>query len=169
MPAALGDDGGTALDARAASGLPGGISARRARHGQVIAYIVRGDSLVAFTHENDQDPVLGSGLQVPAGTIHDGEEPADAVLREAFEETGLTGLRVARYLGQDEVTWPGSAPHIRHFFHVEADDAPDDWHHIERDEGTGFPRPFHLFWLKRSEAWLLSSAQGVLVWKLDAD
>ena len=66
--------------------------------GKVIAYIVRSDSLVAFVHENDADPLFESGLQVPAGTMHDGEEPAAAVLREAFEETGLAGLRIVRYL-----------------------------------------------------------------------
>ena len=43
---------------------------------------------------------------MPAGTVHDGEEPDDAVLREAFEETGLRGLRIVRRLGRDGVTWP---------------------------------------------------------------
>ena len=134
--------------------------------GKVVAYIVRGDSLVVFTHENDENPLLESGLQVPAGTMHEGEEPADAVLREAFEETGLRGLRIVRYLGHDEVTGPGSPPQVRHFFHLEADDAPDEWLHVERDEGTGAPRPFRLFWLGRSQAQLLAAAQGVFVSRL---
>lgn len=85
---------------------------------KVVAYIVRGDSLVAFVHENDENPLVGSGLQVPAGTVHDGEEPDEAVLREPFEETGLRGLRIVRRLGRDEVTWPNRPPHVRHFFHL---------------------------------------------------
>ena len=47
---------------------------------KVIAYIVHGDSLVAFVHANDSDPLLESGLQVPAGTVEEGEAPSDAVL-----------------------------------------------------------------------------------------
>lgn len=136
--------------------------------GKVVAYIVRGDALLAFVHVNDADPLSGSGLQVPAGTMHDGEEPAAAVLREAFEETGLEHLRMVRYLGHDEVTWPGGPPQIRHFFHLECDDAPAEWEHVERDGGTGPPRPFRLFWIPRSRAALLAAAQGVFVSKLDA-
>ena len=133
----------------------------------MIAYIVRGDALVAFLHENDADPVFESGLQVPAGTVQDGEDLADAVLREAFEETGLSGLRIVRYLGHDEITWPGSDPQLRHFFHLEADAAPDEWRHVERDEGDGLPRPFRLFWLPRASAPLLVAAQGVFVSRID--
>ena len=51
-------------------------------------------SSAAGVHDDDAYPPLESGLQVPAGTAHAGEQPADAVLREAFEETGLVGLRI---------------------------------------------------------------------------
>ena len=53
---------------------------------RVIVYIVRGDRLVVFVHEDDEDPLLESGLQVPGGTIEPGETPAEAALREAREE-----------------------------------------------------------------------------------
>jgi 8-oxo-dGTP pyrophosphatase MutT (NUDIX family) len=33
-----------------------------------------------------------AGLQVPAGTLEPGEHPEAGVLREAYEETGLTGF-----------------------------------------------------------------------------
>lgn len=39
-------------------------------------------------------------------------------------------------------------------------------HHAMRDEGTGYPRPFRLFWLELSQARLLAAAQGVFVSKL---
>ncbi|HEU4424576.1 MAG TPA: NUDIX domain-containing protein, partial [Pilimelia sp.] len=67
------------------------------RRQKVVAYIVRDGRLLVFVHADDQH-FDQSGLQVPAGTVRDGEPPKDAVLREAFEETSLAGLRVERYL-----------------------------------------------------------------------
>jgi 8-oxo-dGTP pyrophosphatase MutT (NUDIX family) len=138
--------------------------------GKVVAYVVRGDELLVFVHVDDGDPLLESGLQVPAGTMHEGESPDDAVLREAREETGLTGLRIVRALGEDTVCWPGRRPQHRRFFHLELANpanAPDSWVHIERDEGSGSPRPFRCFWVSRRDAPLLAGAQGVFVARID--
>lgn len=100
----------------------------------------------------------------------EGEEPAVAVFREAFEESGLGGLRVVCRLGSDEVTWPGGPPVVRHFFQVATDDAPAEWRHVEDDGGTGFPKLFRLFWFPRAKAALLAAAQGVFVATItDAD
>ncbi|MBK8905731.1 MAG: NUDIX domain-containing protein [Anaerolineaceae bacterium] len=41
-----------------------------------------------------------AGVQLPAGTVDEGEEWPTAVLREAFEETGLTHLTIHCTLGQ---------------------------------------------------------------------
>jgi 8-oxo-dGTP pyrophosphatase MutT (NUDIX family) len=138
-----------------------GAQSRNEPEVKVVAYIVRGDALVAFVHEDDDDPLLESGLQVPAGTVEPGEDLASAALREAFEETGLQGLRIVENLGFDEVTWPGGPVQQRHFFHVAADGGPDRWSHVERDGGGGDPRPFRLFWLPLPQARLLAAAQGV--------
>jgi len=43
-----------------------------------------------------------AGVQIPAGTVDEGEDWQTAVLREAVEETGLTQLTIQRYLGQIE-------------------------------------------------------------------
>jgi len=40
-------------------------------------------------------------LQIPGGTIEVNEEPADAALREAEEETGLESLKLVKLLGDD--------------------------------------------------------------------
>jgi 8-oxo-dGTP pyrophosphatase MutT (NUDIX family) len=40
-----------------------------------------------------------AGIQIPAGTVNPGETPEAAALREAAEETGLTGLTLLRSLG----------------------------------------------------------------------
>ena len=44
--------------------------------------------------------------QLPAGTVEPGETPEAAVLREAFEETGLEPLSIREYLGGEEVQLP---------------------------------------------------------------
>ncbi len=75
---------------------------------KVTAFIIRpakrgGHDLLLFRHPN-------AGVQIPAGTVEDGEKPERAVLREATEETGLPGLSVWQYLGSwEEKMPPGQA------------------------------------------------------------
>jgi 8-oxo-dGTP pyrophosphatase MutT (NUDIX family) len=63
--------------------------------GKVTAFVTRettgGRELLVFRHPN-------AGVQLPAGTIEPGESPEDAVLREVWEETGLTSVEVVRCL-----------------------------------------------------------------------
>lgn len=57
---------------------------------------------------------------VPGGGIEPGETPAEAAVRETFEETGLR-IRVLREIGVDAGT---------HFFHAASvEPAPDEWAH----------------------------------------
>ena len=46
-----------------------------------------------------------AGIQIPAGTVED-ETPAEAVLREVAEETGIDSATICRYLGTDERALP---------------------------------------------------------------
>jgi len=59
--------------------------------GKVVAFITRlgpaGLELCVFEHPT-------AGIQLPAGTLEEGEEPLPGALREAHEETGLEGLEV---------------------------------------------------------------------------
>src|SRR3989442_10215656 len=64
--------------------------------GKVVCYVTRGDDLLVFLHKF----APAAGLQVPAGTIEPGENPEDAALREAREETGYSGFCVLRKLGE---------------------------------------------------------------------
>jgi 8-oxo-dGTP pyrophosphatase MutT (NUDIX family) len=70
---------------------------------KVTAFITRqsknGDELLLFEHPY-------AGIQIPAGTVEDGETPEQAVLREAAEETGLTSLSIHRYLRYTEEKLP---------------------------------------------------------------
>jgi 8-oxo-dGTP pyrophosphatase MutT (NUDIX family) len=97
---------------------------------KVFAYITRGDRLLVFAHTDFPE----AGIQVPAGTVESGEATEFAVMREADEETGLTGLVLDGFLGDckrrsdiglDEV-------HHRFFYHLRCTaPAPERWQHAE--------------------------------------
>jgi 8-oxo-dGTP pyrophosphatase MutT (NUDIX family) len=62
---------------------------------KVSAFITRespaGRELLVFAHPNPR-----AGIQVPAGTVEAGEAPERAVLRETWEETGLSAVRIVQ-------------------------------------------------------------------------
>lgn len=98
---------------------------------KAFAYITNGSRLLVFEHPDHPD----AGIQVPAGTIEPDEEPADAVMREAFEETGLAGLKLATFLGESERDMSDfGIPeiHRRYFYHLLREgDCPESWLHYE--------------------------------------
>jgi len=104
---------------------------------KVFAYITHLQQLLVFTHPDHPD----AGIQVPAGTLEHGESPRAGVLREAFEETGLTGLRVVRFLGMfrfDARPYGRNEIHNRWFFHLECPGSPPEtWIHREESPSDG--------------------------------
>lgn len=114
------------------------------RH-KAFAYITQGHRLLVFTHPDTPD----AGTQVPAGTIEHGETPADAVLREAQEETGLSLLTVVRFLGTshfDMSPFGRDEVHERHFFHLRCDGVtPARWRNRERHPSEGNELPLFEF------------------------
>ena len=70
---------------------------------KVTGFITRwsneGYDLLLFEHPY-------AGIQIPAGTVKDGESPEQAVLREVAEETGLVLPSIHRYLGCAEDVLP---------------------------------------------------------------
>ena len=117
---------------------------------KVYAYITRGNNLLVFRHVDFPE----AGIQVPGGTMEDGEDPLEAVLREAYEETGLDKLQVASYLGSDEWILAGEKGEKeriqRHFYHLNCHpNAPDRWLHEELNPSDGSPAPitFEFYWL----------------------
>jgi 8-oxo-dGTP pyrophosphatase MutT (NUDIX family) len=112
---------------------------------KVFAYVTSRDRLLVFRHPLEPS----AGVQVPAGTVEPGEEPGAAVLREAWEETGLAGLRLAGFLGEREyVHFSLPEVHQRYFYHLVCEgDPPDTWQHREQDASDGSAdQPFELFW-----------------------
>ena len=63
---------------------------------KVTAFIVRErrgvKELLVFKHPT-------AGVQIPAGTVEEGEDLETAVKREAYEETGLQFVEIENYLG----------------------------------------------------------------------
>jgi len=113
---------------------------------KVVAYITNGRRLLVFKHTDFPE----AGIQVPAGTVDPGEAPETAVLREAYEEIGLTGLELVRYLGQ-RVVAGHNGPITRHFFHIHCPGRPPvRWRHFEYfpSEGPDEPIEFELYWVK---------------------
>ena len=116
---------------------------------KAYAYITHGSRLLVFVHVNKPE----AGIQVPGGSLEDGEDPAVGALREAYEETGLENLTLVRFLGEQ---WRDLRPHgmeqtdHRHFYHLRCEgDVPERWRHSEltpSDGGVG-PIPFELYWV----------------------
>lgn len=120
---------------------------------KAFAYVTNGHRLLVFTHADFPE----AGVQVPAGTVHEGESPGDAAVREVHEETGLTISTGVTFLGiaEFDATPYGKAElHRRHFFHMPSDGiVPERWRHYERHaSGKHEPIAFDLYWAPLAEA-----------------
>ena len=139
------------------------LSVRR----KVLAYVTRGDELLVFRHRDFPD----AGLQVPAGTIEEGEDPENAALREVREESGLTDVRVVGFLGRYlyDAAPERDEAHDRRVYHLElTGPAEQAWLHYETDPSDGGPPiAFEFFWMSLRDPELrLAGGQGDLLHKL---
>jgi ADP-ribose pyrophosphatase YjhB (NUDIX family) len=100
---------------------------------KVLAYITREYNndiqLLVFTQRDYPD----AGLQIPAGTVEEGEEIENALFREIHEESGVThdDLKLIRKLAVFESQEWGT---IRHVFHLALiNPQPDSWDWLTND------------------------------------
>ena len=137
---------------------------------KVLAYVVWDGKLLVFRHRDHPE----AGLQVPAGTVRDGEPVEAAVLREAHEETGLSGLAVTRFLGRYPFDISPYRDEIQERFVFQLDVAeppPPQWLHHEMHDGLESPTAFCFYWLPLGDPQLdeLVVGQGALLDQLQSD
>jgi 8-oxo-dGTP pyrophosphatase MutT (NUDIX family) len=131
---------------------------------KVLCYIVRDGRLLVFRHvDYDLEQV---GIQVPAGSIRQGESPEDAALREAHEETSLSQLSVARKLGEttyDLSPYRYEIQH-RHVFQLQVHEPTQQrWPSQELHDGQQPPTRLECFWIPLRNAHVLQAGQGALI------
>jgi ADP-ribose pyrophosphatase YjhB (NUDIX family) len=109
---------------------------------KVLAYITRKNDteLLVFRHKDFPE----AGLQVPAGTVDEGEDVLTALYREIEEESGLIQLKLVSHLATVPYSFePRNERGERHIFHLRApDELPETWLHVvtagEEDKGLYF-------------------------------
>jgi 8-oxo-dGTP diphosphatase len=115
------------------------------RRQRVYAYVTGPRGLLILEHPQHPE----AGLQVPGGTIQDGEEPALAVLREVEEETGLSDVRVGSCLGAQDFDMRRfgiDELQTAWYFHLECiRSTPETWYHHEA-HSVKEPIPFRFYW-----------------------
>ncbi|MDX1412548.1 MAG: NUDIX domain-containing protein [Candidatus Promineifilaceae bacterium] len=133
---------------------------------KVVAYITFGQRLLVFIHPHN----LEAGIQVPSGTIEEGESAYEAVMREAIEETDLVGLQFKSYLGSKIVNmgkYGKDETHDRAFFHLLcSQEPPKRWRHDEhfRSDSQSEPITFEFYWVELpGQVPELAAAQGALL------
>jgi 8-oxo-dGTP diphosphatase len=112
---------------------------------KVVIYATWQDQLLVF----NKPDFPGTGVEVPGGTVEDGEAIEAAARREFSEETGLDApptfhrLGEATYRFQSDTFETGARnfEHLRTYFHVFLDRAPSaPWEWVEQTpDGGGLP------------------------------
>jgi ADP-ribose pyrophosphatase YjhB (NUDIX family) len=100
-------------------------------YSRAVAYVVRDGALLVFDHRDLPE----AGTQVPAGTVENGEDPADAVVREVLEECGVR-TRLVRELGFTDAIAPRGDARRNFFFELTTDDPRNEWEHVVGGGGS---------------------------------
>jgi 8-oxo-dGTP pyrophosphatase MutT (NUDIX family) len=137
---------------------------------KAVVYCVRDDKLLVFRHLDYSWEAVG--IQVPAGSIREGEAPADAALRELIEETGHSGFVVEAFLGTARYDLTPYRPEIqeRSFFRARpTQDLPERWMSQEDHDGEQPPTRLECFWIPLAAAHVLQAGQGAMLWRLGVE
>lgn len=103
-----------------------------------------------------QHPNAEAGIQIPKGTVELSEDPANAVIREIKEETGLNDLSLKGLLAEDYWTYDDGALHHRFFYQINVSEDRDEWVHYPTGGALEEGLRFKFFWLSsKSEIQLI--------------
>lgn len=136
---------------------------------KVVVYCVHERQLLVFRHLDY--PIEQTGLQVPAGSLEAGEDPATGALRELCEETGHTTYRIVRSLGTALYDIRPLRPelHERHFFQAAITaPLPARWQSAEVDHPGLAPVRFECFWIPLEHGHVLANGFGALLGQIEA-
>lgn len=133
---------------------------------KALAYITCNNDLLVFKQPDFPE----AGIQVPKGTIDDGETPYETIVREIEEETGLTNCIFKDFLGEtyrDMFDFGSDITEHRHFFHftISPDEKKESWEHFEMHASNKqAPILFSFFWVPNLEGNdILIADQGQLL------
>ena len=123
---------------------------------KVFAYILRENrqdkQLLAFEHKNFPDVPI----QVPGGTLKEGEDPVEGLKREVWEESGLTDLNDIKKLGEADVESAVNGEKFHaYFFRCGVNVKCDKWDHVVKGDGEDEGLTFSYRWLDPQEALLV--------------
>lgn len=107
--------------------------------------------LLLFTQPNSPD----APIQIPGGSLEDGETPENGVLRELREEAGVEDLTLVRKVGISEVPWQGRV-FRRHCFLFDGDGLPERWVHEVVGSGVDRGMRFDFSWHQVRDGFSLS-------------
>ncbi|MEJ0075257.1 MAG: NUDIX domain-containing protein [Alphaproteobacteria bacterium] len=134
---------------------------------KVLVYCVADGKLLVFRHVDFSWEEVG--VQVPAGSIKEGETVEAAALRELREETGYDCFEVDEVIG---TTWYDISPYRqelqeRYFVRAHATAAlPERWMSQEDHDGKQQPTRFECFWIPLEGAHVLQTGQSAMLWRL---
>jgi 8-oxo-dGTP pyrophosphatase MutT (NUDIX family) len=134
---------------------------------KVVVFVVKDDKLLVFRHTDYSYEEVG--IQVPAGSIREGETPEEAALRELKEETGYDCFKIEGSLGVEkyDMTPYRSEIQERYFFlAIPTADLPERWNSEEKHDGEQEPTRFECFWIPLHSGHILQAGQGALLYKI---
>lgn len=129
---------------------------------KVLAYVYRQHEGELQVLVFDHPDVPAVNPQVPAGTLKDGENPEQGLLREVLEETGLQFEKTDHSLGRfDYVAKEKAELHARNVFSIMTEGLPETWTHQVQSDDTDNGEVFEFYWLPLTQAKaLLVAEQG---------
>ena len=124
---------------------------------KVSAYIVREsnkgyDELLVFSHKDYPDVPV----QIPGGTVEEGEDLITALRREIYEESGLKEFKIIKRIGEINYYNDLNQKFKRHFYLIRVSKTTSDtWEHKVGGKGEDKGLIFKYFWYQPQEVLLI--------------